>query len=243
MAQARYYKAQGYEIIEYTNKPFHYTEHNHVSVFTLGLVLDGLVTLKIDNTSIDYLHDSFFIIPPLKTHELILPETYTLLTICFDYDFAVTHTSSQIRCMLNRSSKRLAQANGSLLQEALDALCEVVTAAEAPTALSGSAKTLHMSPEAPLSIGKIAKADHLSKFHFIRKFKRFSGLTPHRFVLQSRVRKAQQLIENGMPLADVALTAGFFDQSHFTKCFKKAVGLTPLEYKQACRTVISKERE
>ena len=60
-------------------------------------------------------------------------------------------------------------------------------------------------------------------------------MTPHKFQMQNKVRKAQRMIEKGEPLSVVAMDLGFYGQSHFIKCFKNIVGLTPREYKQSFR--------
>jgi AraC-like DNA-binding protein len=103
--------------------------------------------------------------------------------------------------------------------------------------MRSSAMFLRLHTESDLDIREMADAGHASKYHFIRMFKRAVGLTPHRFQLQNRIRKAQRLIEDGMSLTDIAFVTGFFDQSHFIKCFKKTVGITPSEYKQACQRI------
>ena len=64
------------------------------------------------------------------------------------------------------------------------------------------------------------------------------GLTPHQFQLQNRIRKAQRLLENSATIAEVALATGFCDQSHFIRHFEKIVGLTPTDYRLACKAAL-----
>ncbi|MDE7404115.1 MAG: AraC family transcriptional regulator, partial [Lachnospiraceae bacterium] len=75
----------------------------------------------------------------------------------------------------------------------------------------------------------------ISPYHMIRKFKAVCGLTPHQFQIQCRVRMAQRLLEEGKSVTEAAYAAGFCDQSHFDRCFRKAVRLTPNEYKQSVK--------
>ena len=84
--------------------------------------------------------------------------------------------------------------------------------------------------EEPVSLGQLAKDIHISKFHLIRKFKREVGMTPHRFHIQNRIRKAQSRLQKDENIAAVAVGMGFYDQSHFNKSFKKIVGISPKEY-------------
>ncbi|GAB1543225.1 AraC family transcriptional regulator [Scytonema sp. NUACC21] len=81
---------------------------------------------------------------------------------------------------------------------------------------------------AELNLTQLAEAAQVSEFHFSRLFKKTTGLAPHQFVLRLRLERAQALIQTGqMPLSDVAVTVGFFDQAHFTNVFKRAFGMTP----------------
>lgn len=95
--------------------------------------------------------------------------------------------------------------------------------------------TMLTTPENPLSIDDMAKSINISPYHMIRTFKAAFGLTPHQFQIQSRIRKAQKLLENGDSITDVAYNTGFCDQSHFNRCFKKIVGLNPKEYQRSIK--------
>ena len=84
-----------------------------------------------------------------------------------------------------------------------------------------------------LSLGRLAGEAHLSKYHFARVFQEATGLSPWAYVLEARIRRAKALLEEeDLPLSQVALEAGFCDQSHLTKAFKKAEGTTPGQYRK-----------
>ncbi|MBD0269338.1 MAG: helix-turn-helix transcriptional regulator [Cyanobacteria bacterium Co-bin8] len=80
-----------------------------------------------------------------------------------------------------------------------------------------------------LSLTALAEQTNLSAFHFARLFKKSLGLSPHQYMLQTRVERAKRLITkaNRPDLADIALQVGFYDQAHFTKAFKRVVGIPP----------------
>lgn len=78
---------------------------------------------------------------------------------------------------------------------------------------------------------------YLSKYYMIRKFKNDVGLTPHKFLLQNRIRKAQRLLQKGLKVADVAAEMGFYDQSHFVKSFRKVMKIPPEEYLQSVKKI------
>ncbi len=89
------------------------------------------------------------------------------------------------------------------------------------------------TPESELLIETMASDIGVSPYHMIRQFKNVCGLTPHQFQIQCRVRKAQRLLEEGKSVTEAAFATGFCDQSHFDRCFRKIVRLTPKEYKQS----------
>ncbi|MBO4637827.1 MAG: AraC family transcriptional regulator [Clostridiales bacterium] len=88
-------------------------------------------------------------------------------------------------------------------------------------------------PENSYLIEEMAQDAGISTYHLIRQFKKAFGLTPHQFQIQSKVRKAQKLLEEGKSLSDVTFEAGFCDQSHMVRCFQKIVGMTPKQYQDA----------
>lgn len=85
----------------------------------------------------------------------------------------------------------------------------------------------------PLSLASLAREAGLSSAHFSVCFKRTFGLTPHRYLLRTRVCEAQRLLrEEHLPLSEIALCVGFADQSHFTQAFRRYTGVTPGKYRK-----------
>ncbi len=78
-----------------------------------------------------------------------------------------------------------------------------------------------------ISLDKLANNCNLSKYHFLRVFKKEMGLTPHSFIINERLNRANNLIKNGKTISEASLLVGFNDQSHFTRNFKKYFGYTP----------------
>jgi AraC family transcriptional regulator len=83
------------------------------------------------------------------------------------------------------------------------------------------------------TVEQMAALAQLSPYHFMRQFKAATGLPPHQFVITRRVERAQQLLCGRQPvsLGEVALLAGFFDQSQFCFHFKRIVGVTPAQFR------------
>jgi AraC family transcriptional regulator len=84
-----------------------------------------------------------------------------------------------------------------------------------------------------LSLDDLAAAVHLSPYHFARMFKISTGLPPHQYVITRRVERAKALLQGGgdLTLAQVAARSGFWDQGHFTRHFKRLVGVTPKRFR------------
>ena len=72
----------------------------------------------------------------------------------------------------------------------------------------------------------------LSPFHFAREFKKETGLPPHAYLIQTRVKKAREMIAAGKQIAQAACETGFTDQSHLTRHFKRITGVTPGQYRK-----------
>ncbi len=77
---------------------------------------------------------------------------------------------------------------------------------------------------------ELAALAGLSVCRFVTVFRRQVGLTPHRFICHQRIGHAKALLRAGVPLAQAAAAAGFFDQSHLSRHFKSICGVTPGRY-------------
>jgi len=79
-----------------------------------------------------------------------------------------------------------------------------------------------------LSVAGIARAVYMSPYHFSRLFKRATGQSPYRYVIEARAKRAKELLRSRkFSISEVAYQVGFADQSHLTYHVKKFYGLTP----------------
>ncbi len=84
-----------------------------------------------------------------------------------------------------------------------------------------------------LSLASLAETVGLTSFQLIGLFKRVTGLTPHAYLTQIRIRVARDRLEQGWPLTVVAGETGFYDQSALTRHFKRSFGITPGQFAAA----------
>ena len=92
---------------------------------------------------------------------------------------------------------------------------------------------IHEHLDAELSLDHLAAVVRMSPYHFARLFKSSTGLPPHQYVITRRIERAQELLRDRdpLPLADIAAEVGFSSQSHFTRHFKRLVGVTPRRFR------------
>lgn len=87
-----------------------------------------------------------------------------------------------------------------------------------------------------VGLDELATAAGIGKFRLIRLFRERIGLPPHALQLAHRLRNARRMLEQGRPIADVAASTGFTDQSHLHRHFQRSLGLTPAAYQRRFRT-------
>ena len=93
---------------------------------------------------------------------------------------------------------------------------------------------MHAHLERDLPLGELARAAHLSPFHFARLFKKLTGATPHAYLAALRADRARTLLaETDLSITEVGARVGYASSSHFAKAFRLAAGLTPRAYRNA----------
>jgi AraC-like DNA-binding protein len=87
-----------------------------------------------------------------------------------------------------------------------------------------------------IDLDRIATAAGLSPFHFLRLFSGVLGVTPHQYLVRSRLRHAARLLaDEERPITEVALDVGFADLSNFVRSFHRAAGVSPGGFRRAAR--------
>jgi AraC-like DNA-binding protein len=84
-----------------------------------------------------------------------------------------------------------------------------------------------------VSLAELATVSGLSRFELVRRFRADTGMPPHAFQIDLRIGHARRMLAAGQPPAAVAASCGFADQAHFTRTFRRSVGVTPARFARA----------
>jgi AraC family transcriptional regulator len=99
-----------------------------------------------------------------------------------------------------------------------------------------SALWIDANAEQPIALEGLARAAGLSPFHFLRIFNKVLGVSPHQYLVRTRLRRAARLLSaDDRPITDIAFDAGFGDLSNFVRTFHRAAGMSPRRFRQAAR--------
>lgn len=92
------------------------------------------------------------------------------------------------------------------------------------------------SSHEPIDLESAAAEAGLSPFHFLRLFSSVLGVTPHQYLIRSRLRRAARLLaDDARSITDVAFEVGFGDLSNFVRTFHRAAGVSPRTFRQAAK--------
>ncbi|HEY7642416.1 MAG TPA: AraC family transcriptional regulator [Steroidobacteraceae bacterium] len=96
----------------------------------------------------------------------------------------------------------------------------------------------------PVDLEGAARRAGLSPYHFLRLFAGIVGVTPHQYLVRSRLRRAARaLAEDDRAVSDIALDVGFADLSNFVRTFHRAAGVSPRGFRQAARAAGADDRK
>lgn len=103
---------------------------------------------------------------------------------------------------------------------------------KAPQALEAIAHYLDDHASEEVSLDTLCELSGYSAGHLIRAFRQYFGLTPHAYLVNRRIQLGRHELKNGVPIAEAALNAGFADQPHFQRAFKRLMAATPNQYRR-----------
>ncbi len=236
--------------------PPDFSRHAHAS-WVVGLVERGGRRMSLPGGEFDVPGGGLYVIPPDTPHACapLGPPPHAHRAVCLSErtframaGTAGRDASGGAAALFRRFFELVdadapAQARRTALAEALGALSGLAAAtvqfgppgpsgsdpaagglrAEVERAASYLAGQARRNP----SLDEMARHAGLSPFHLHRLFVARFGLAPHAFVMRHRLRLALAALEAGHSVAQAAVLAGFADQSHFTRQFRRAVGIPP----------------
>jgi AraC family transcriptional regulator len=101
-----------------------------------------------------------------------------------------------------------------------------------PAPITRVLRQLESSFAQPHTLADLARIAGLSRYHFLRRFKSATGVTPHQWLLRARLGEAaRQLATRRDPVTDIALEVGFEDLSNFIRSFRAEFGVAPGRYR------------
>ena len=124
---------------------------------------------------------------------------------------------------------------GAIVAQCVDAAEPAATCAKQQETIARVKSFMDDHYADDFSLADLASRAHLSPYHFLRVFTACTGIPPHLYQQQVRIRQAKSRLLQGASLSETAVETGFGDQSHFSNVFKKMVGITPGEYVKSAR--------
>lgn len=247
MQKMEFYRSEFIEIILINDLQVNFSEHCHSGNYVITAILKGNAVLKHRDSEKVIHQGELFRIYPYVPHALLSDSKITAVSLCISKKiFNNDHIKYYQQILGKALSEFILCANNP---ECTSDIWNMIYCAALELShyeqwenkeffLLKSRNEMEMYPEIEHDIEYYARNAYMSRFHFIRKFKEISGLTPHKFLIQNRIRRSQQLLISGFSMADTAAMTGFYDQSHFNRYFRKIVGLSPTEYVLSIRNFL-----
>lgn len=213
---------------------FAYPWHCHARRWVLGTVVSGGCTLT---TSESARHPAWFTLPPLTGHALTIGLGSTVITASIGPE-ALHPAGTDTMMKAIRDAATQAGWSTTWVRSLEPAFGEVVAAAE-PVRPRVVAELLDEVADVGTgsTVPRLAARLGLSSGYLSRTCAARTGLPPHQLLMQRRLRQAQAYLADGMTPADAAHLAGFYDQSHLNREFRRAIGVTPKSYQTAVGTM------
>ena len=236
----RYYQCDKYpiEFVVSENIDKHFNSHNHVGHYVISVVMQGTVTVCLENGEVACRRGDVFIMPPYAIHSVYQRSDARLLSMCVGSAFI---DETDLETAEGIVKELLGDAEGQEIfrkeqgEKLLISVKEVYHlrdngSKEMDAGIKILTDKITCYPEQELSIETLAADIFVSKYYLIRKFRNSVGMTPHQFCIQNRIRKSQRLLDEEKTISRIAAEMGFYDQSHFDKAFQRIVGISPSEY-------------
>lgn len=233
-----------------------YPMHIH-DTWTVLLVDQGAISFDLDRHRVGTGRGLVTILPPGVAHDgrSVHPEGFRKRVVYLDGDAIPSSlvgrtvdepniSDPSLASQLDRLHRALTWRGDDLAAESALAiitgsLVEKITRREArprPTERSTAHLLRQLLDEHtidPITLASAAATLERNPTHLIRSFKQEFGLTPHAYLVGRRIDIARRLLLAGLPVAEVAVAAGFYDQAHLTRHFRAHVATTPGRFRSS----------
>jgi AraC-like DNA-binding protein len=231
-----------------------YPSHTH-DAWTVLIVDEGAVQYDLDHREHGLAQAQVSLLPPNVPHDgrSVRPEGFRKRVLYLEpdrlgdnvigaavdqpeyVDPVLRHRIHQLHGVLLDGTEDLeAQSRLTLIEERLrQHLRRNVTAPSDrrdPGIASRLREVLDEAVPQGITLDEAAKLVHAHPAHLVRAFSREYGMPPHRYLTGRRVDLARRYLLDGRPPAEVATLAGFYDQSHLNRHFRKMLGVTPTSF-------------
>jgi AraC family transcriptional regulator len=160
-----------------------------------------------------------------------LPPLRELARLIAELDVAAADGENSV---LEELALRLAGAVTALLRG--DPLPPPDTSRRDERRISDVLRYIEANAQERVTLADLAGTTGMSRFHFLRTFRRIIGMSPHQFVLRMRLHQAAvRICRSNEPISAIAFDSGFDDLSTFNRRFRRVMGLTPGEFRAARR--------
>jgi AraC-like DNA-binding protein len=232
-----------------------YPSHTH-DAWTVLIVDEGIVRYDLDHREYGLAQTKVSLLPPNVPHDgrSVRPEGFRKRVLYLDagrlggeglvgaavdrpeyVDPVLRHRIHQLHGVLRDGQELLeAQSRLTLIEERLQQHLrnQVVDPPDRrdPSIASKLREVLDGHLPAGITLDEASKLVHAHPAYLVRAFSREYGMPPHRYLTGRRVDLARRYLLDGTPPAEVAGLAGFYDQSHLNRHFRKMLGVTPAAF-------------
>ena len=106
----------------------------------------------------------------------------------------------------------------------------IVSRADSNEKIDAIIKYISNNIDKDLALDHVAAKFYISKYHLVRLFKKYTGFTLHRYILEKRLVLSKSLLREGKSVSETSLACGFKDYSNFIRSFKKSYNISPKKY-------------
>ncbi|MBT2720537.1 AraC family transcriptional regulator [Bacillus sp. ISL-46] len=250
------------EIGSFQTKPNYFTEREHLPSYLIVFTRGGKGYLTYDNKKYTLLPNQIFFIDCMNYHyyETDKKELWDIIWVHFNgpasqghYHYFQRHESPVVSVPENSHITQImsnlldVQQTHDFHKEPIssklitDLLTELIFAANTtipsgaliPDSISSIMKELEKRFNARISLDQLASAHAISKFHLVREFKKYTGITPNEYLINCRISYAKKLLKySDLSVSEIAYSVGIDNVSHFINLFKSREQITPLTYRK-----------